>query len=454
MFAKKESDQNYLFSKAKSEIVCNVEIERYIIGYFLSEGHGLDRLRFESFDIREEYFYITQHQKIFSLIRKIILEGKTLDLMIFLSYIEVCGVSEELGGREAIIQIVDDYRYSYESSIDYCIELLKEKYIRRELIKFGMSLRALSCSEQKLDEIYCEVQTGLSKISHQVIRGRSESIASCLTSFFVSLERESFSKLTEIKTGFYDLDHLLQGLIPGDLILIAGRPSMGKTAFSLDIMKNVALSGKTVLFFSLEMSKEQVAQRLLSNESKIPLSFLRSGKILSSQWSVLSHACYRLSEMKIYIEDSFNYDLNKMYSVCRRLKLEEDLSLIVIDYLQLISSSGESNRVYELARISRYLKFMARSLGVPVVALSQLSRGVENRTDKRPLLSDLRDSGALEQDADVVLMLYRDEYYHPNTVDKGICEVIVSKNRCGPVGSVKLLFNSEIVRFENLATDY
>jgi replicative DNA helicase len=247
---------------------------------------------------------------------------------------------------------------------------------------------------------------------------------------------------------------MTQGFQRSDLIIVAGRPSMGKTALSVQIARNIAeIHNLGVAIFSLEMSKEQLVQRLLSSESGIDSNYLRAGRISQNQWEPLSRAIGSLSQLSIYIDDSPNPTMTDLRSSARRLQAEHPrgLGMILIDYLQLMGGSDNDGRVQELAKITRALKGLARELSVPVVALSQLSRGVEARTNKRPLMSDLRESGSIEQDADLIVLLYRDDYYNPDSPDRGVCELILAKHRNGPVGTVKLLFDPKQTKFFNLA---
>lgn len=248
---------------------------------------------------------------------------------------------------------------------------------------------------------------------------------------------------------------MTQGFQRSDLIIAAGRPAMGKTSFCLNIARNIAAFHKLpVAVFSLEMSKEQLVYRLLSSEAQVESGRLRSGRISQDEWEPLGYGISSLSQMPIFIDDTPNISITEMRSKVRRLQAEQGgaLGLVLIDYLQLMEGSGSENRVQELSRMTRALKGLARELSVPVIALSQLSRGVESRTNKRPMMSDLRESGSIEQDADLILMLYRDEYYTPDTPDRGIAEVIITKHRNGPVGTIKLLFEPQFTRFRNLAS--
>ena len=267
---------------------------------------------------------------------------------------------------------------------------------------------------------------------------------------------ENKAGLTGLPTGFRDLDRMTSGLQPSDLILVAARPSMGKTAFTLNIAQNVGVrQHKTVAFFSLEMSQEQLVQRLLCQIAHIDSQKLRTGQLNSDEeWTHLTDACDKLYESPIYIDDTPGISVAEMRSKARRLKSEHGLDLIIVDYLQLMQGRNAESRQQEISEISRSLKALARELKVPLIALSQLSRSVESRQDKRPMLSDLRESGALEQDADIVSFLYREDYYDKETENQHITEVILAKHRNGPVGSVKLYFKNEFTLFLNLDTQH
>jgi replicative DNA helicase len=279
--------------------------------------------------------------------------------------------------------------------------------------------------------------------------------ADILTHTFSDIESRSLGMvLPGLSCGYYDLDAMTQGFQRSDLIIVAGRPSMGKTSFVMNIARNIAAFHKLpVAIFSLEMSKEQLVQRLLASEVRIESGRLRSGRVSQQEWEPLGHAISALSQLPIFIDDTPNISVNEIRSKSRRLQAEQGgaLGLILLDYLQLMEGGGD-NRVQELSKVTRSLKALARELSVPVIALSQLSRSVESRTNKRPMMSDLRESGAIEQDADLIMMLYREEYYIPDTPDRGIAEVIIAKHRNGPTGTVKLLFESQFTQFRNLAT--
>lgn len=330
-----------------------------------------------------------------------------------------------------------------------------EKYLRRQLIKTGNEIVQLGYqTEDELPQILDQAEQKVFAIAQERPQSGLVHIADTLVNTFQDIEtRHQGVALPGIPCGFYDLDAMTSGFQPSDLIIVAGRPSMGKTAFCLNLAYNVAALYKLpVAIFSLEMSKEQLVQRLLASEAEIESGYLRSGRISQSQWEPLSRAIGMLSEMPIFIDDTPNITVTEMRSQARRLQAEvgTNLGLIVIDYLQLMEGAGD-NRVQELSRITRKIKGLARELSVPVIALSQLSRGVEARTNKRPMLSDLRESGSIEQDADLVIMLYRDEYYNPDTPERGIAEIVIAKHRNGPTGTVKLLFDPQFTKFKNLA---
>ncbi|MGL6134139.1 MAG: replicative DNA helicase, partial [Prochlorococcaceae cyanobacterium] len=334
--------------------------------------------------------------------------------------------------------------------------LVMDKFLRRQLIRSGNEVIALGFDQSKpMEMVLDEAEQKIFAISQEKPSVGLTPTAEILTSTFNEIESRSLgTAVAGLPVNFYDLDAITQGLQRSDLIIVAGRPAMGKTSIVLNIAKNVAqLHSLPVCVFSLEMSKEQLTYRLLSMEVGIESGRLRTGRLQQEEWPLLGQGINTLGQLPLFIDDKPNAGVLEMRSLCRRLMAEQgrELGLVVIDYLQLMEGSTPDNRVQELSRITRGLKGLARELHVPVIALSQLSRGVESRTNKRPMLSDLRESGSIEQDADLVLMIYRDEYYNPETADRGITEVIVTKHRNGPVGTVKLLFEPQFTRFRNLA---
>jgi replicative DNA helicase len=306
-----------------------------------------------------------------------------------------------------------------------------------------------------VDQLLDEAERRMFAVSEQRIRAGFLSMREIVKSSFKTIEAlyEKKETVTGIATGYKDIDDLTSGLQPSDLILIAGRPSMGKTAFSLNIAQNASLvHGKTVAVFSLEMAKEQLVMRMLCSEARVNAHSLRSGFLSQTDWPKLTTAAGRLADANIYIDDSPAISAMEMRAKTRRMKAERGLDLIIVDYLQLMSSRMRTDsREQEISEISRSLKALAKELNVPVVALSQLNRGVESRHDKRPILADLRESGAIEQDADVIIFIYRDEIYNKDTLEKGIAEIIIGKQRNGPVGTRKLTWLDKYTRFEDLS---
>ncbi|HEY9854903.1 MAG TPA: replicative DNA helicase, partial [Stenomitos sp.] len=347
------------------------------------------------------------------------------------------------------------------ANAEYYARIVEEKAALRALITGGTKIVEIAhAQDRKLDEIIDEAE----RIVFDVAQGRRQSkdlshIKDILQTTFETIEHryENQDNVMGYGTGYYDMDYMMSGLHASDMIVLAARPAMGKTSFALNLAQNVAkINDLPVIVFSLEMSKEQLAQRLICSEAKINAHRIKTGFLSETDWPKLTEAIGVLASAPIYIDDTPAITVMEVRGKARRLKALEkkELGLIVIDYLQLMSGGGggDGNRVQEISSISRNLKALARELNVPIIALSQLSRAVESRTDKRPMLSDLRESGAIEQDADIVMFIYRDEYYNPDSVEKNIAEVIIAKHRNGPVGAVKLFFEKEHTRFENLST--
>lgn len=428
----------------------NIEAEEAILGGILLDPEAVSRV---SDRLLPEAFYISAHRDIYRAALKLNTQGKPCDLLSLTAWLSDHDMLARVGGKSKLVQLVD--RTVSAVNIDALAALVMDKYLRRKLIESGNEIvqlgyqtdtelaTVLDLSEQKVFSITQErPQKGLVALSDT------------LTNTFEDIEsRHQGLALPGIPCGFYDLDALTGGFQRSDLIIVAGRPSMGKTSFALNLAHNIASFQKLpVAVFSLEMSKEQLVQRLLASEAGIESNRLRAGRVSQNEWELLVHAIGVLSEMPVFIDDTPNITVTEMRSLSRRLQAEQggQMGLILIDYLQLMEGTGD-NRVQELSKITRSLKGLARELNVPIIALSQLSRGVEARTIKRPLMSDLRESGSIEQDADLVIMLYRDSYYNPDSPDRDIAEVIIAKHRNGPTGTVKLLFNSNLTKFVNLA---
>jgi replicative DNA helicase len=427
----------------------NIEAEEAILGGILLDPEAISRI---SDRLLPEAFYISAHKEIYQAAIRLHAQGKPTDLLSVTSWLTDHDLLARIGGRNKLATLVD--RTVSAVNIDGLASLVIEKYLRRQLIKAGNEIVHLGYeTETELPQVLDQAEQKVFGVTQERPQSGLVHISDTLINNFQDIEdRNQGIALPGIPCGFYDLDAMTSGFQRSDLIIVAGRPSMGKTAFCLNLAHNIAASYKLpVAVFSLEMSKEQLTQRLLASEAQIESSYLRTGRLSQTQWEPLSRAIGILSEMPIYIDDTPNITVTQMRSQARRLQAEvgTELGLIVIDYLQLMEGAGD-NRVQELSKITRQLKGLARELSVPVIALSQLSRGVEARTNKRPMLSDLRESGSIEQDADLVIMLYRDEYYSPDTPDRGIAEVIIAKHRNGPTGTAKLLFNPQFTKFQNL----
>jgi replicative DNA helicase len=359
----------------------------------------------------------------------------------------------KVGGQSKLAELVE--RTVSAVNVDRYAALVVDKYLRRQLIQAGNDIVELGYETSiELETVFDQAEQKIFSLTQKRPQQGLVPISDTLIQAFKEIEsRHQDTALPGLPSEFYDLDAMTGGFQRSDLIIIAGRPSMGKTSFAVGMARNIA-ENLPVAIFSLEMSKEQLGLRLLASEAGIESNYLRTGRISQNQWGALSHALGTLSELPIYIDDTANQTVMQMRSQVRRLLAEKggELGLVLIDYLQLMEGSGSENRVQELSRITRSLKGLARELNVPVIALSQLSRGVEARTNKRPMMSDLRESGAIEQDSDLIIMLYRDEYYNENTPDRGIAEIIITKHRNGPTGVVKLLFDPQFTRFRNLAS--
>lgn len=428
----------------------NIEAEEAILGGILLDPEAINRV---SDLIRPEAFYLSAHQEIYRAAIQLQSQGSPTDLMSITAWLRDRELLDKVGGQSKLVQLID--RTVSAVNIDRYANLVMEKYMRRKLIQAGSEISHLGYDTNKdLEDILDQSEQKVFNVTQDRPQQGLMAASDILTHTFSDIESRSLGMvLPGLSCGFYDLDAMTQGFQRSDLIIVAGRPSMGKTSFVMNIARNIAAFHKLpVAIYSLEMSKEQLVQRLLASEVRIESGRLRAGRVSQQEWEPLGHAISTLSQIPIFIDDTPNISVNEMRSKARRLQAEQGgaLGLILLDYLQLMEGGGD-NRVQELSKITRSLKGLARELSVPVIALSQLSRSVESRTNKRPMMSDLRESGAIEQDADLIMMLYRDEYYNPDTPDRGIAEVILTKHRNGPTGTVKLLFESQFTQFRNLA---
>ena len=385
-------------------------------------------------------------------------EGKPVDLVTLQNRLREKDVPPEISSMEFVRDLLNAVPTS--ANVRHYANIVSEKAVLRRLIKLTEEIEN-DCylNKEPVEVIMEETEKKMFQLLGQRNSGDFMPIRQVVINTLENIERASKTKgnVTGIPTGFTDLDYKTSGLQNSDFILIAARPSMGKTAFVLNIAQYMAFKkDKAVAIFSLEMSREQLMNRLLSMESKVDSQHLRTGNLKDDEWSKLIESAGMIGESRLMIDDTPGISIGEMRSKCRKYKLEHGLDIIIIDYLQLMSGSGKSSsesRQQEISDISRSLKALARELNVPVVALSQLSRAVEQRTDHRPMLSDLRESGAIEQDADVVMFLYRDDYYNKDTEQKGIAEIIIAKQRNGPIGTVKMAWLPEQTRFADLSRD-
>jgi len=428
----------------------NTEAEQATIGSMLLERDAIVK----ALDIvGAEDFYKDAHRVIFETIVNMYDRGEPIDLVTVTEELRKHGALEKVGGVSYITTLAGVVPTA--ANVEYYARIVKEKSLYRALVRAGTTIASLGYEGTEDVELALDqAEQMIFSLSQQRGRQGVADIKAVLVDPFERIEKlyESKGKITGVPTGFTDLDAMLTGLQPSDLIIIAARPSMGKTSFALNIAAHAALNEKIpVIIFSLEMSREQLAMRLLSAEAKVDGQRLRRGQLVDEDWKRLSYGLGRLSEAPIFIDDSPSMTALDIRAKARRLKAEHGLGLVVIDYLQLVQGRGRAeSRQQEIAEITRSLKSLARELKVPVVALAQLSRAVEAAAERRPLLSHLKESGEIETSADVVAFIYRVDYYNKNTQKKKIAEIIVAKQRNGPTGSVELMWHKEYTRFENL----
>ena len=364
------------------------------------------------------------------------------------------GKFEAVGGLEYIAELPD--KVPTTANVEQYIKIVEEKSVLRNLIKTANEIITLGYDQtQEVDSIIDGAEKKIFEVMQKKNQKGYTPIKDILVETFTELEQlyNQKQRITGIPTGFSDLDFRTSGLHNSDLILVAARPAMGKSAFALNIATNAAVRAKVpVAIFSLEMSKEQMTSRILCSEAMVDSNKVRTGKIDDEEWGKLAAASGELSEANIYIDDTPGISIMEIRAKCRKMKIEKNIGLVVIDYLQLVQGSGKrgSSREQEIAEISRSLKILAKEINVPVIALSQLSRAPEQRPDHRPMLSDLRESGSIEQDADIVMFLYRDDYYNEDSEKKNIAEVILAKHRAGSTGTVELLWLGNYTKFANI----
>lgn len=428
----------------------NIDAEQSVLGAMILDREAIITA---AEMIRGEDFYKEAHREIFEAIVDLYNRDEPVDMVTLAEELAQRQILDAVGGISYLAGLSSAVPTT--TNVKYYAKIVEEKSILRKLIKASAEILEKGYqAEDEINHILDLAEKNIFDISQKRSQEGFHPIKEVLLESFNKIEELYQNKggITGITTGFTDIDRKTSGLQRSDLILVAARPSMGKTAFSLNIAQNAALKGgASVAIFSLEMSKEQLVQRMLSAESHIEIHKIRTGTLSEDEWPRLAKAMGPLAQAKIFIDDTPSITVMEMKAKCRRLKMEQGLDMIMIDYLQLMSGDGKAeSRQQEISSISRALKGLAREMDCPVVALSQLSRAPELRADHRPILSDLRESGAIEQDADLVMFLYRDEYYHPDSEKKNIGEVIIAKQRNGATGTVELAWLGQFTKFANL----
>jgi len=438
----------------------SVEAEQSVLGGLLLEASALDKI---ADLVSEDDFYRQEHRLIYRQIVRLSEQARPVDVITVAEALEIAGELDKAGGLPYLGSLAQNVPSA--ANIRRYGEIVRERSIMRKLVEVGTEIASSAYNPVGRDAatLLDEAEGRVFEIAEAGARGKqgflpiSPLLVQVLERVETLYARDSQSDVTGIATGFTDLDKMTSGLQPGDLVIVAGRPSMGKTAFSINIAENVALDSKLpVAIFSMEMGATQLAMRMLGSVGKLNQHELRTGRLQDDDWGRLTHALGMLDVAPIHIDESAALSSLDLRARARRLHRQNNgLGLIVVDYLQLMSSPGNKvseNRATEISEISRSLKSLAKELHVPVIALSQLNRSLEQRPNKRPVMSDLRESGAIEQDADLILFIYRDEVYNSDSPDKGKAEIIIGKQRNGPIGTVGLAFRGEYTRFDNLAS--
>ena len=433
----------------------DIEAEQAVLGSMLTDKEAVIAAM-ET--LKPESFYREDDKAIYEAMQNLYSRAEPIDLITLKNELETMSKLDQVGGIEYLANLPEKAPTS--ANVQKYISIVEEKSMLRSLIKTANELVDLGYSQtEDVEDIMDHAEKKIFDIMQNKNQKGYTPIKDVLVESFTKLEELYNRKqpITGVPTGFTDLDYRTAGLHGSELILLAARPAMGKTAFVLNIAANAAIRGNTgVAIFSLEMSKDQLVNRMLCSEAMVDSNKMRTGKLEEDDWAKLASAIGPLSESNIFIDDTPGITVMEIRTKCRKLKLEKDIGLVIIDYLQLITGNGKrgGSREQEISEISRSLKILAKELNVPVIALSQLSRAVEQRPDHRPMLSDLRESGAIEQDADIVMFLYRDEVYNKETEKKNIAEVIIAKQRGGSTGTVDLLWMGSYTKFVNLETRY
>lgn len=431
----------------------NIEAEQSVLGGILLEPEALSRV----LEVMSgEDFYRESHRRIFAAMIELYQKGTPVDLVTLTEALHNKGHLDEIGGAGYLASLADAIPSAV--NVDAYARIIREKSVLRRLINKATEIASKGYQfSGDAEDLLDEAEKSIFEISESKINPLVYPISEVIKESFGTIEElyERKDRVIGVPSGYLQMDKLISGFQDSDLIIIAGRPSMGKTAFALNIARNAAVDHDVVVvIFSLEMSRQQLAMRMLCSEARVDSYKLRSGLIGERDWSKLTVAAGTLSDAKIFIDDSPSLTVLQMRAKSRRLKAEKGLGLVIVDYLQLMRGrDGMERREQEISDISRSLKALAKELRLPVIALSQLNRRPEGREDKKPVLADLRESGAIEQDADLVCFIYREEMYEENSKQKGIAEILVRKHRNGPTGSVSLAFQDQYTRFENLASD-
>ena len=435
----------------------SIEAEQSVLGGLLLDNSAWDRI---ADFISEADFYRFDHRLIFQNIAKLISATKPADVITVYEMLQVAGKAEEVGGLAYLNSLAQNTPSA--ANIRRYAEIVRERAVLRKLVTVADDIASSAFAPQgrEVRELLDAAESKVFAIAEEGSRGQKgfQEIQPLLTQVVERIDelyhRDSTTDVTGVPTGFIDLDKMTSGMQAGDLVIVAGRPSMGKTAFSLNIGEHVAVEqGLPVAVFSMEMAGTQLAMRMLGSVGRLDQHRLRTGRLLDEDWPRLTHAIQRMNDAQLFIDETPALNPMELRARSRRLARQcGQLGLIIIDYLQLMSGSGGGeNRATEISEISRSLKGLAKELNCPVIALSQLNRSLEQRPNKRPVMSDLRESGAIEQDADVILFIYRDEVYNPDSQDKGTAEIIIGKQRNGPIGTVRLTFLGQFTKFDNFS---
>ena len=430
----------------------SIEAEQSVVGGLMIDNSAWDSI---ADVVTEDDYYRQDHRLIFRALGHLSNSGAPLDIITVSEWLAKHNELDKIGGIAYLSTLAQNTPSA--ANIKAYAEIVRERSILRKLIRISSEIgeNAFNTQGRSSSEVLDQAEQLVFQISESNARGRVgfQSISSLLPRVVERIDQlyASGGDITGLSTGFKDLDRMTSGLQPADLVIVAGRPSMGKTSFAMNIAENIAISGgKAVAIFSMEMPAEQLVLRILSSLGRVDQSKVRSGKLDDDDWPRLTSTMNLLNEAKLFIDDTPALSPTELRSRARRLKREHDLGVIVIDYLQLMQVAGtRENRTNEISEISRSLKALAKELNIPVIALSQLNRSLEQRPNKRPVMSDLRESGAIEQDADLIAFIYRDEVYNEDTPEKGVAEIIIGKQRNGPIGTLRLTFIGQYTRFEN-----